>query len=123
MYGPSTSLSISPCKSGFSECLPLGDTINCATSLLIRFGLPFVASKHISGLPLVQYPKPVKNPIVFLFVFAHVKPTVLYLKPQASITLNAWSNRGSTTHIKRTALSVVIDLTGKLQMSVILRQG
>src|SRR6056300_937229 len=117
MYGPSISLSISPCKSGFSECLPLGDTTNCATSLLIRFGLPFVASKHISGLPLVQYPKPVKNPNVCLFVFAHVKPTVLYLNPHASITLKAWSNIGSHTHINNTQFSSAISLTGKLQIS------
>src|SRR5210317_265623 len=117
MYGPSTSLSISPCKSGFSECLPLGDTTNCATSLLIRFGLPFVANKHISGLPLVQYPKPVKNPNVFLFVFAHVKPTVLYVKPQASITLKAWSNIGSHTHINKTESGNAISFTPILQIS------
>src|SRR5210317_1931164 len=117
MYGPSTSLSISPCKSGFSECLPLGDTTNCATDLLIRLGLPFVASKHISGLPLVQYPKPVKKPILLLFVFAQVNPTVLYLKPQASITLKALSNKGSTTHINNTESSLAILFTGRLHIS------
>src|SRR6056300_1762092 len=117
MYGPSTSLSISPCKSGFSECLPLGDTTNCATSLLIRLGLPFVASKHISGLPLVQYPRPVKKPILFLFVFAQVNPTVLYLNPHALITSNALSNRGSTTHINNTESSFAILLIGKLHIS------
>ena len=84
MYGPSTSLSISLCKRGFSECLRLSDTTNCATSFAIRFGLPFVASKHISGLPLVQYPKPVKNPknknSIFIYYFLFSKKDIILLE-------------------------------------------
>lgn len=68
---------------------------------------PFVAIRHTSALDRVYQPMPIKLP-PFLFFFTQLNPKVLYVKPHALITSNAFSNCGNVTHRnKKESLSVM----------------
>ena len=93
---------------GFSECRPIGDMTTLCTPAFMRFGLPFVARRHISTLLLVQFPSPQKRPPLFLFSFTHAKAMVLYTNPHASIKASASLIVGKVAHKNSTQSSAVI---------------
>lgn len=47
------------------------------TLALMRFGLPFTASRQISELLRVQFPRPQNRPVPVLFCFTQLKAMVL----------------------------------------------
>ena len=66
---------------------------------------------------MVYLPSP--DLIPFFVVFTHTNPQVLYLNPQAFITLNAFCSKGIVVHKNNTESLSAIFLTGKYTNSSI----
>ena len=74
---PISSTILSRVSAGLRLCCWTGERMTLCTLALMRFGLPFTASRQISELLRVQLPRPQNRPAPVLFCFTQLKATVL----------------------------------------------